>query len=98
EAAADWADLQTPETYVGYARAENFASPSGAVFDERRFYAAPERLRFNHWALSGEWTIEQQAAVLNAAGGRIAYHFHARDLHLVMGPAAAGTSVRFRVL
>jgi len=55
-------------------------------------------LRLNHWALSGDWTLEQQATVLNEANGRIAYHFHARDLHLVMGPAARGTSVRFRVL
>jgi hypothetical protein len=65
---------------------------------ERRVYAAPARLRLNHWALSGDWTVEQQATVLNKANGRIAYRFHARDLHLVMGPAARGTSMRFRVL
>ena len=61
-------------------------------------YAVPERLRLNHWALSGDWTIGDQAVTLNTPGGRIAYRFHARDLHLVMGPAAARTSVRFRVL
>jgi hypothetical protein len=65
---------------------------------KRHRYAAPARLRLNHWALSGEWTVEEQAAVLNGSNGRIAYRFHARDLHLVMGPAAPGTSVRFRVL
>ena len=64
----------------------------------RRVYAAPARLRRNHWALAGEWTVEQQAVVLHEANGRIAYRFHARDLHLVMGPAARGTAVRFRVL
>ncbi len=90
EAAADWGSLQSPENYVGYARTENFASPGGAVLDKRRVYAAPARLRLNHWALSGDW--------LNKANGRIAYRFHARDLHLVMGPAARGASVRFRVL
>jgi hypothetical protein len=90
--------LKSPENYVGYERAENFASPGGAVLDKRRVYAAPARLRLNHWALSGDWTVERQAAVLNSANGRIAYRFHARDLHLVMGPAARGTSVRFRVL
>ena len=65
--------------------------------DEACLYTAPERLRLNHWALAGEWTLGQQAVALNAANGRIAYRFHARDLHLVMGPATRGTSVRFRV-
>jgi thiol-disulfide isomerase/thioredoxin len=97
EAAADWGSLRSPETYVGYERTEYFASPGGAVLDEPRVYAAPERLRLNHWALAGEWTVESGATVLNKANGRIAYRFHARDLHLVMGPAARGTSVRFRV-
>ena len=63
-----------------------------------RVYAAPAHLRLNHWALSGEWTVEKQASVLNKANGRITYRFHARDLHLVMGPAVRGTSVRFRAL
>jgi Thioredoxin like C-terminal domain/AhpC/TSA family len=98
EAAADWANLRSPENYLGYDRTENFASPGGAVLDMRRVYAAPARLRLNQWALEGDWTVERQATVLNAADGRIAYRFHARDLHLVMGPAARGTSVRFRVL
>jgi thiol-disulfide isomerase/thioredoxin len=97
EAAADWASLKSPENYVGYERTENFASPGGAVLDKRRVYAAPARLRLNQWALSGDWTVQKQATVLNQANGRIAYRFHARDLHLVMGPAARGTSVRFRV-
>jgi thiol-disulfide isomerase/thioredoxin len=98
EAAADWGSLKSPENYVGYERTENFASPGGAVLDKRRVYAAPARLSLNQWALSGDWTVEKQATVLNKANGRIAYRFHARDLHLVMGPAARGTSVRFRVL
>ncbi len=98
EAAADWGSLKSPENYVGYKRTENFASPGGAGLDKRRVYAAPARLRLNHWALSGDWTVEKEATVLNKADGRIAYRFHARDLHLVMGPAARGTSVRFRVL
>src|SRR5207248_10728172 len=97
EAAADWGDLRSPENYLGDARTENFASPGGAVVDKPRVYAAPARLMLNHWALSGEWTVEREATVLNTANGRIAYRFHARDLHLVMGPAARGTSVRFRV-
>ena len=58
----------------------------------------PAQLRLNEWALSGNWTVKNQAAVLNKPNGRIAYRFHARDLHLVMGPAASGTAVRFRVL
>ncbi len=98
EAAADWASLKSPENYLGYERTENFASPGGAVLDKRRVYAAPARLRLNHWASSGDWTVGKQATVLNKANGRIAYRFHARDLHLVMGPAVRGTFVRFRVL
>jgi len=98
EAAADWGSLRSPENYVGYERTENFASPGGAVLDQPRVYAAPARFSLNHWALAGEWTVEREATVLNKANGRIVYRFHARDLHLVMGPAARGTSVRFRVL
>jgi thiol-disulfide isomerase/thioredoxin len=98
EAAADWGSLKSQENYVGYERTENFASPGGPVPDKRHVYALPAALRLNHWALSGEWTMERQAIVLNKANGRIAYRFHARDLHLVMGPAAPGTSLRFRVL
>jgi thiol-disulfide isomerase/thioredoxin len=97
EAAADWGDLRSPENYVGDARTENFSSPGGAVVDKPRVYSVPARFSLNHWALSGEWTVEREATELNAANGRIAYRFHARDLHLVMGPAARGTSVRFRV-
>ena len=98
EAAADWDSLRSPETYVGYDRTERFASPGGAAPDQRRVYTAPARLSLNHWALAGDWTMGRQALVLNEANGRIAHRFHARDLHLVMGPAAPGTAVRFRVL
>jgi thiol-disulfide isomerase/thioredoxin len=97
EAAADWGSLKSPENYVGFARTENFASPGGAVLDKPRMYELPARLRLNDWALSGDWTVKKQATVLNKPNGVIAYRFHARDLHLVMGPAAPGTSVRFRV-
>ncbi len=97
EAAADWANLESSENYTGYERTENFASPGGVVPGKPHSYEVPERLQLNHWALSGDWTVGEQAATLNTAGGRIAYRFHARDLHLVMGPAA-GTSMRFRVL
>ena len=98
EAAADWGSLKSPENYVGYERTENFTSPGGAVLNEGRVYTAPADLRLNHWALSGDWTVGREATRLNEAEGRIAYRFHARDLHLVMGPAAKGTSVGFRVL
>ena len=98
EAAADWDNLKSPENYVGYARTENFASPGGAASDKARVYAVPARLKLNQWALAGDWTIGKQATVLNKPDGRIAYRFHARDLHLVMGPTVRGTSVRFRVL
>ena len=98
EAAADWGSLKSPENYVGYERGENFESPGGAARDQRHVYGAPAKLKLNHWALSGDWTVGKQATRLNQSNGRIVYRFHARDLHLVMGPAARGTSVRFRVL
>ena len=97
EVAADWGDLRSPENYVGYERTENFASPAGAILNKPRVYAAPARFSLNEWALAGDWTMEREATVLNKPNGRIAYRFHARDLNLVMGPAARGTSVRFRV-
>src|SRR3954451_1566016 len=97
EAAADWASLWSPENYLGYKRTENFASTNGAVLDTPQVYAAPTRLRLNHWALAGDWTVKPQSIVLNEAEGRIVYRFDARDLHLLMGPAGSGTPVRFRV-
>jgi thiol-disulfide isomerase/thioredoxin len=98
EAAADWRSLRSPENYVGFERTEHFASPGGAVLGKPRVYATPAHLSLNHWALSGDWSVERQVTVLNKPNGRIAYRFHARDIHLVMGPAVQGTPVRFRVL
>jgi len=97
EVPADWASLRSPENYTGYERTEGFASPGGPVPGEPHVYALPARLGLNQWALSGEATMEGEASTLNAAGGQIACRFHARDLNLVMGPAALGTSQRFRV-
>jgi thiol-disulfide isomerase/thioredoxin len=98
EAPADWATLRSPENYAGYERTENFSSPGGVLPGRRHAYQAPAELRLNHWALAGDWTVQEQAAALNEAGGQIAYRFHARDLHLVMGPSAPDSPVRFRVL
>jgi thiol-disulfide isomerase/thioredoxin len=97
EAAADWASLRSPENYLGYERTDNFVSPNGSILDTSYAYAAPPRLRLNHWALSGDWTVKRQAIVLNQAGGGIVYRFQARDLHLVMAPPAPEASSRFRV-
>ena len=96
EAASDMSNVGSPETYVGYERAENFVSPGGAVQDARHVYAAATP-RLNEWALSGDWTIGKEDAVLNEKGGSIVYRFHARDLHLVLGPGPDGKPVRFRV-
>jgi len=97
EAPADWATLQSPETYLGYERAERLAAPRDAVLDARHMYAPPVQLSLNEWALSGAWTLGRQAATLDEAGGKVSYRFHARDLHLVMGPPSSD-GVRFRVL
>jgi thiol-disulfide isomerase/thioredoxin len=89
---ADWTNLQSPETYLGDARAENFVSRGPASN-----YEAPADLRRNQWALAGDWTVRPQYAASNTASGRIVFRFHARDVHLVMGPATDGKPVRFRV-
>ena len=97
EKAADWATLKSPESYLGYEQAESFASPGDAIRDRSHLYMAPARLTLNQWALVGDWTIGPESAALNRAGGKIVYRFHARDVNLIMGPAARGTPVKFRV-
>jgi thiol-disulfide isomerase/thioredoxin len=97
EAEADWENLRTPETYLGYERSEHFASPGNAAFDEPRTYEFPESLRLNHWALAGEWTIGRENALLEEVGGSIAFRFHARDAHLVLSPGTR-EPIPFRVL
>ena len=98
EVAADWKNVKSPETYVGYQQTENFASPGGTVRNKSRAYAVPAQLSLNHWALTGGWTVGKEAIACNQPHGRIAYCFHARDLNLVMGLGAPGTSGHFRVL
>ena len=97
EVPADWASLRSPENYTGYDRTEGFASPGGPVPDRPHAYAVPARLGLGQWALSGNWTMQEEATTLTAGGGQIACRFHARDLNLVMGPATPGTSLRFSV-
>lgn len=96
EAAPDMTEVQSPETYLGYERAENFVSPGGVVKNKIQHYEAGA-LRLNEWALSGEWSISAENASLDQMNGAVTYRFHARDLHLVLGPGADGKPVRFRV-
>jgi cytochrome c biogenesis protein CcdA/thiol-disulfide isomerase/thioredoxin len=97
EAAPDSDDVQSPETYIGYARAQNFASPGGLNQDDPQLYRTPAGLNLNQWALAGRWKDEDQLATSLAAEGSISFRFHARDLHLVLGPGTKGNPVRFRV-
>jgi thiol-disulfide isomerase/thioredoxin len=97
ERAPDMGNLRSPETYIGHARAENFASPGGQRAGSAFDYAVPPVLRLNQWALGGRWLVGEEDARLQQAGGRIAFRFHARDLHLVLAPQASGQPVRFRV-
>jgi cytochrome c biogenesis protein CcdA/thiol-disulfide isomerase/thioredoxin len=96
EAASAAGEIASPETYIGVARAENFTSPGGALKNVSHRYDAPSP-KLNQWGLAGDWTVFDEDAVLDAAGGRIVYRFHARDLHLVLGPDQDGKPVRFRV-
>jgi cytochrome c biogenesis protein CcdA/thiol-disulfide isomerase/thioredoxin len=97
EAASDSADVQSPETYIGFVRSENFASPGGAIGDKPHDYATGDLKQLNDWGLSGDWTVGGQSASLNKTDGAISFRFHARDLHLVLGPGVGGKPVRFRV-
>ncbi|WP_367345007.1 cytochrome c biogenesis protein DipZ [Stenotrophomonas bentonitica] len=97
ERQADMRNLKSPETYLGHARAENFASPGGQRNDQPADYVVPPSLALNQWALAGNWTVGDEDAQLQRAGGRIAFRFHARDLHLVLAPGEDGKAVRFRV-
>jgi hypothetical protein len=90
-------DVESPETYIGYERADSFLSPGGLRQDMPFTYSAPQHLELNQWGLSGTWTDGSQVAALKSAPGKIVYRFHARDLHLVLGPAPDGKPIRFRV-
>jgi len=95
EAAAASGDIQSGETYIGYDRAANFVSPGGLQRDQLKTYAAAP-LSLNDWSLAGPWLDKRQSAISFAPGAKIAFRFHARDLHLVLGPVG-GKPVRFRV-
>ena len=97
QSAADNSNIASPETYVGYGRAESFSSPGGFAQDASKDYAPPGEFQRNQWALAGSWTVSPENARLDASGGRISFRFHARDLHLVLGPGKAGHPIRFRV-
>jgi len=96
QAAADVTTLQSPETYVGYGRGDNFAS-GPVVYDQPATYVAPRSLPLNQWGLGGRWTIAEDKSRAERAGARIVFRFHARDLHLVLGPGSSGKPVHFRV-
>ena len=97
EAAADWDNVGSPETYVGVARRNNFVSTRSAGFEASQALTIPEQLSLNQWGLAGDWSIGQESATSHAADGRIAFRFRARDVNLVMGSASAGGTVRFRL-
>ncbi|MGH3690470.1 MAG: redoxin domain-containing protein [Microbacterium sp.] len=97
EVEADWKDLESAETHLGYDRAQGFASPGGMAPKERQLYASSRHLGSNQWALAGDWTVDADRVHLNEGSGRIDFSFHARDVHLVMGPPERGMSIPFRV-
>ncbi len=98
QAAADETKVKSPETYLGYERAEHFSSPEGFAADEAKVYSLPNKFELNQWALAGNWMVDREKATLTTAPGKLAFRFSARDLHLVLGAGGDGKSVRFRVL
>ena len=96
-AAPDFGDVGSPETYVGYRRAQNYASPEPIRYDDAQVYSGPHRLTVNQWGLVGKWNVGGEEAALVAAPGKVIFRFHARDLHLVLGPSKNGKPVRFRI-
>jgi cytochrome c biogenesis protein CcdA/thiol-disulfide isomerase/thioredoxin len=97
EAASDARNVGSPETYVGYKRAANFASAEPIAKDSRKTYSPQPRLSLNQWALGGSWKLGEESAVLQSVPGKIVFRFHARDLHLVLGPSKNGKPIRFTV-
>ena len=95
--AAPGSDEESPETYVGYGRAERFASSEHQSHDAKKTYSVPATLKLNRWGLSGSWTAGEESTVSQAAGAKIVFRFHSRDLHIVLGPTKDGNPVRFRV-
>jgi cytochrome c biogenesis protein CcdA/thiol-disulfide isomerase/thioredoxin len=98
EAPADLDDIQSPETYIGFARQENYLSLEKIAKNSPELYTAPGRMDVNNWGLAGKWVVGSEKASLSGAPGKIIFRFHARDLHLVLGPGKGGKPIRFRVL
>ena len=96
EAEADWGNLRSPETYLGYGRGSAFTAAFGEVLDESSSYAVPAEQPLNTWSLDGQWTLGKEKVVLDRGGGSIVFRFHARDVHMVMAPGA-GEPIAFRV-
>ena len=90
-------DVRSPETYVGYARAENFASPERMAQNSRKIYSPPSMPALNQWGLGGSWDAGTESSILESAPGKIVFRFHCRDLHMVFGPSKNGAPVRFRI-
>jgi thiol-disulfide isomerase/thioredoxin len=97
EAAPDFENEISPETYIGYRQAEHFASPERLARDSKKAYSPPSKPALNQWGLNGLWNVGPESAVLQTAPGRIVFRFHSRDLNLVLAPTKDGKPVRFKV-
>lgn len=97
EAEADWRNLKSPESYIGYARTEGFASPGGIARDTSHSYSSSPGLLLNHWDLAGQWTVGSEFATPDGVNGAIRFRSYARDMHLVLGGAGDGKPLRYRV-
>jgi thiol-disulfide isomerase/thioredoxin len=97
EAAPDWTEERSPETYIGYRQAQDFVSPEKVHENSLQVFSAPLKLSLNHWGLVGLWSVNAESAVLQVVPGKIVFRFHSRDLNLVLAPARDGKPVRFAV-
>ena len=90
-------DVESPETYAGYLRTENFGSLEEILPDEVETYTPPPSPSLNEWGLDGSWKVGGESAMLQESHGRILFRFHARDLHMVLGPTEHNKPIRYTV-
>ena len=90
-------DVLSPETYAGYLRTDRFSSQERMAPDSVKTYTPPKNPDLNEWGLGGSWNVSDESATLQAPNGKTVFQFHARDLHMVLGPNEPNKSIHYSV-